>query len=83
MRLKLSHSRKTGGMNSKKVIFILNAKAGYSNEEQANIGKYDGGSHIIYNSESARRHLTERAMHKLIPNEVPHFPIQNAPTVNG
>ena len=56
MRLKISRSQKTGGMISKKVIFILNASADYSNEEQANIKKYALGSQNIYNSEAARRH---------------------------
>ena len=35
---------------------ILDAKADYSNEEQANIKKYGLGSQNIYNSEAARRH---------------------------
>lgn len=56
MRLKLSRSQKTGGMITKKVIFILNATADYSNEEQANIKKYGLGSQNIYDSEASRRH---------------------------
>lgn len=56
MRLKISRSQKTGGMISKKVIFVLNASADYSNEEQANIKKYAMGSQNIYSSEAARRH---------------------------
>ena len=56
MRLKLSRSQKTGGMISKKVTFILNAKADYSNEEQANIKKYRMGGQNIYDSEATRRH---------------------------
>jgi hypothetical protein len=56
MRLKLSRSQKTGGVISKKVIFSLNAKADYSNEEQANIDKYGMGSQNIYDSEATRRH---------------------------
>lgn len=61
MRLKLSRSQKSGGIVSKKVIFILNAKADYSNEEQANIKKYSLGSQAIYNSQSSRRHLDSAA----------------------
>lgn len=57
MRLKLSRSQKTSGMMSKKVTFILNAKADYSNEEQANIKKYTMGSQNIYNSEASRKHI--------------------------
>jgi len=56
MRLKLNRSQKTGGMISKKVIFILRAKADFSNEEQANIKKYGLGAQNIYNSEAAERH---------------------------
>jgi hypothetical protein len=56
MRLKLSRSQKTGGMITKKVIFILSASADYSNEEQANIKKYALGTQNIYDSEAARKH---------------------------
>ena len=62
MRLKLSRSQKTGGMISKKVTFILNAKADYSNEEQANIKKYGLGSQNVYDSAATRRH-GENAAH--------------------
>lgn len=58
MRLKLSRSQKSGGMINKKVTFILNAQADYSNEEQANIKKYGLGSQNIYDSEAARRHVS-------------------------
>ncbi len=58
MRLKLNRSQKTGGMISKKVIFILNARADYSNEEQANIKKYRLGPQNIYNSEATRKHAS-------------------------
>jgi hypothetical protein len=61
MRLKLRRQQRSGGMMSKKVIFILNAKADYSGEEQANIKKYGLGSQVIYNSEAARRHLENTA----------------------
>lgn len=57
MRLKLSRSQKTGGMISKKVTFILNASADYSNEEQANIKKYGLGIQNIYDSAAARKHM--------------------------
>jgi len=62
MRLKLNRSQKTGGMISKKIIFILSAAADYSNEEQANIKKYGLGPQNIYDSEAARRH-GENAAH--------------------
>ena len=61
MRLKLSRLQKSGGIVSKKVIFILKAKADYSNEEQANIKKYRLGSQTIYNSQEARRHGAKAA----------------------
>ena len=57
MRLKLSRSQKTGGMITKKVTFILNASADYSNEEQANIKKYGLGPQNIYDSAAARKHM--------------------------
>jgi hypothetical protein len=56
MRLKLTRSQRTTGLVSKKVLFVLGAKVDYSAVEVACIQKYNLGSQIIYDSESARRH---------------------------
>jgi len=61
MRLKLSRSQRTTGVMTKKVLFVLHAKADFSAEEHACIHKYNLSKENIYNSEATRRHA-EKAM---------------------
>lgn len=57
MQLKLKRSQKTSGLIAKSVVFMLDARADLSEEEKANVKKYDLGKTIIYNSERSKRFL--------------------------
>jgi len=53
MQLLVSHSQRTIGFNSDKVLFILGVRGEYTSEEQENINKYKLGNTVIYNSQAA------------------------------
>jgi len=55
MKLKIARSQKTTGMVSKSVMFQLDARAEFTQEEEALIQKYKIGPQIVYSSESFKR----------------------------
>lgn len=57
MQLKIRRSQKETGMMSKSVIFCLDARAEFTQEEAANISKYKLGGQVVYNSEASKKHL--------------------------
>jgi hypothetical protein len=57
MQLKLQRSQRAGGITGGTVLFCLDVRADYSPEEQHNIRRYRLGGQVIYNSQSARKHL--------------------------
>ncbi len=57
MQLKIQRSQRVGGVLGNTVVFCLDVRADYSPEEQSNIRRYKMGSHVIYNSRAAQKHL--------------------------
>lgn len=66
MRLRLTRSQRLSGVMGKKVLFVLKARAIYSQEEQHSIKKYKLDNQVIYNSEAARRHAANATSGGLI-----------------
>jgi len=56
MQLKLTRSRREGGLVSKSVIFCLDARVDFTKEEQHSINYYKLGNECVYSSEAAMRH---------------------------
>jgi hypothetical protein len=63
MQLKIKRSQRAGGLMGGKLLFCLDVRAEYSPEEQDSIKKYKLGGEVIYNSESAKRHLDAANAH--------------------
>ena len=61
MELRIKRDQTTTGMLSKKVAFVLQAQAFLTQDEVASIKKYGLADEVIYNSESARKHLDNTA----------------------
>lgn len=57
MRLTLKRGQKKEGMISKSVVFVLDARAQYTEEEKHAIREYGLGNQVIYNSEASKKHL--------------------------
>jgi len=57
MQLKIQRSQREGGMFGNSMVFMLDLRAEYSEEERANINRYKLGGQTIYNSAEARAHL--------------------------
>ncbi len=57
MELRISRKQGSSGMMSKKVTFIIEARAHFTPDESANIRKYKLGDNVIYNSEASRKHI--------------------------
>jgi len=56
MQLKIQRSQREGGISGSTIIFCLDVRAAYTEEERANIEKYRIGKEIIYSSQAAQRH---------------------------
>jgi hypothetical protein len=63
MQLRLQRSQRTSGVVGRTVLFCLDVRADYSPEERANIERYKLGGEVIYNSQSARKHLDQAGVH--------------------
>ena len=63
MQLKIQRSQRTGGVVGNTVFFCLDVRADYSPDEKININKYKLGGQVIYNSQSARKHLENMGQH--------------------
>lgn len=63
MQLKIQRSQRMGGVFAGTVVFSLDVRADYTEEERHNINKYRLGPQIIYNSQAARRHLDRAGAH--------------------
>jgi len=63
MQLKIQRSQRAGGVIGNTVFFCLDVRADYSAEERSNIQKYKLGSQVIYNSQTARKHLEHANAH--------------------
>lgn len=61
MHLKIKRSQKKGLMG--KVIFALDIRADYSQEERDNINKYHLGGEVVYSSENARKYAARADAH--------------------
>jgi hypothetical protein len=61
MHLKIKRSQKKGLMG--KVIFALDIRADYTQEEKDNINKYNLGGEVVYSSERARKHAAKAEAH--------------------
>lgn len=57
MQLKLTRSQRDGGMVSTKMLFCLDARVAFTEQERACITRYKLGSQVIYNSEASKRLL--------------------------
>lgn len=57
MQLKIQRSQRLGGVLAKTVVFCLDVRAEYANDEVSNIARYRLGSEVIYNSRAAQQHL--------------------------
>lgn len=57
MQILIKRAQRKGGMMGGKTIFILGIRAQYTEEERANINKYNLGGEVIYNSRAATEHL--------------------------
>lgn len=55
MQLKLQRSQREGGVMSKSVIFCLDARVEFNNDEAANLKRYKMLSQVIYTSEDAKK----------------------------
>jgi hypothetical protein len=63
MQLKIQRSQRAGGVLANTVLFCLDIRADYSEEERSNINKYKLGGQVIYNSLAAKRHLDNAGAH--------------------
>jgi hypothetical protein len=59
VQLKIQRSQRAGGVMGNTVFFCLDVRADYGPGEQANIRKCKLGGQAIYNSQAARKHLTD------------------------
>lgn len=57
MQLKVKRSQRPGGMFGGKVLFVLDLRAEYTDDERDNINRYSLGGEVIYNSQAAKQHL--------------------------
>lgn len=63
MQLKLQRSQRMGGILAGTVVFCLDVRADYTEDERRNINKYKLGGQVIYNSQAARKHLERAGAH--------------------
>lgn len=63
MQLKIQRSQRMGGVFAGAVVFCLDVRADYTEEERHNINKYRLGGEVIYNSQAARKHLDRAGTH--------------------
>ncbi len=63
MQLKLQRSQRMGGVFAGTVVFCLDVRADYSQEERHNINKYKLGGELIYSSQAARKHMERAGAH--------------------
>jgi len=63
MQLKIQRSQRAGGVLGGTVYFCLDIRAEYSSEERDNIARYKLGGEVIYNSQTARKHLEQAGAH--------------------
>lgn len=61
MQLKIQRSQRANAFGS--ILFCLDVRADYSQEERANINRYKLGGQVIYNSQTARKHLETAGAH--------------------
>ena len=61
MKLHIKRAQKKSGMIAKNVIFTLDARTEYTEEEAFAIREYNMGGEVIYNSEKSRKHLENSA----------------------
>jgi hypothetical protein len=61
MQILIKRSQRAGGMLGGKVIFTLGIRAQYTDEERANINKYNLGGEIIYDSKAAQQYQQQAA----------------------
>ena len=64
MHIKITRSQRKGGAFGGKIIFMLDMRAEYTEQERETINKYNLGGEVIYNSADAAAHL-DRAGEKL------------------
>jgi hypothetical protein len=57
MQLKIKRSQRDGGIVSKTAIFCLDARVGFTPQEQASLTRYKLANQVIYNSEASKRLL--------------------------
>ena len=57
MQLKIQRSQRVGGVLGNTVLFCLDVRAAYSDQETTNINKYKLGKEVVYNSSAAKRHI--------------------------
>jgi hypothetical protein len=57
MQLLLKRSQKTASLIGKTILFCTDIRAEYTEEERANINRYNLGGDVIYNSEASKRHM--------------------------
>ena len=63
MQLKIKRSQRQGGVFGGKVIFALDVRADYTQEERDSINKYNLGGELVYSSEAAKRHAANAGAH--------------------
>ena len=61
MQVLIKRGQRQGGMLGGKTIFILGIRAQYTDEERANINKYNLGGEVIYDSKAAQGHYENAA----------------------
>ena len=64
MQIKITRSQRKGGAFGGKIIFMLDMRAEYTEQERETINKYNLGAEVIYNSADAQAHL-DKAGEKL------------------
>ena len=63
MQLKLKRSQRAGGMLGGTVVFMLDARADLTAEEQDLVKKYKLGKDVVYDSEKRKKHAETAVAH--------------------
>ncbi len=63
MQLRLQRTQRAGGLTGGTILFCLDVRADYDQEERSNINRYKLGGQAIYNSRAAQKHLDASGQH--------------------
>ena len=63
MQLRLQRTQRAGGLAASTILFCLDVRADYSEEERSNINRYKLGGQAVYNSRAAQKYIDATGDH--------------------